>query len=62
MGEESVLPELDGSQGLEQFLLLSKTTSGAAAARLIFDATNASGKTSLSSLYIFILGILTYFV
>ena len=48
MGEESVLPELDGSQGLEQFLLLSKTTSGAAAARLIFDATNASGKTKLS--------------
>lgn len=43
MGEESGLPELSGNQGLEQFVLLAKTATGAAAAQLIQDATHANG-------------------
>ncbi len=43
MGEESTLPELTGSQGLEQFVLLAKTVTGTAAAQLIQDATQANG-------------------
>lgn len=41
--DTSVIPELDGSHGLEQFLLLAKTATGAAAAQLLQDAMNANG-------------------
>ena len=45
MGEENTaLPELCGNQGLEQFVILAKTVTGAAASQLIQDATHAHGK------------------
>lgn len=43
MNEELTLPQLQGTQGLEQFLLLAKTAKGAAAAQLIQDVTNSTG-------------------
>ena len=43
MGEESGVPQLSGTQGLDQFILLARTTKGAAAAQLIEEATSSPG-------------------
>ena len=43
MSDEPELARLHGSQGLEQFLLLSKSARGLAAVQLIQDATSSPG-------------------
>lgn len=60
------LPQLQGMQGLEQFLLLAKTAQGSAAAQLIADVTGSPGERNIrflfaqccvSYIYLAILGI-----
>lgn len=43
MMDEPELAQLHGSQGLEQFLLLSKSARGLSAVQLIQDATSSTG-------------------
>ena len=40
---EELSHQLEGRQGLEQFLLLAKTATGAAASQLIMDAISSKG-------------------